>query len=77
MKGLLKFLASPTGRIVRVVAGLIIIVIGVVAVNEPLGWVVVIIGAIPLVAGALDKCVFAPLAGMPLDGKKLRKALEK
>jgi hypothetical protein len=77
MNGLFKFLASPTGRVVRVVAGLIIIVIGVVAVNETLGWVLVVIGAVPLVAGALDKCVLAPVVGLPLGGKKLREALKK
>ena len=77
MKGLFKFLASPTGRAVRVVAGLAIIVFGVVAVQETLGWVLVVIGAVPLLAGALDYCVLAPLFGLPYVGKKLRAAVEK
>ena len=77
MKDVFRFLASPTGRVVRVVAGLIIIVIGVVAVNETLGWVLVVIGAVPLVAGALDRCLLAPLFSLPLAGKKLREVLKK
>jgi hypothetical protein len=76
MNGLFRFLASSTGRVLRVVAGLLSIVIGVVAVQETLGWVLVVIGLVPLLAGAFDRCVFAPLAGLPFDGPKLRKALE-
>jgi hypothetical protein len=76
MKGLFRFLASSTGRVVRVVAGLLIIVIGVVAVQETLGWVLVVIGLVPLLAGAFDLCVFAPLFGLPFAGRKLREALK-
>jgi hypothetical protein len=76
MKGVFRFLASSTGRAVRVVAGLLIIVIGVVAVQETLGWVLVAIGLVPLLAGLFDRCVFAPLFGLPFVGDKLRKAVE-
>jgi hypothetical protein len=77
MKDVFRFLASPTGRAVRIVAGLLLIVIGVVAVEETLGWVLVAIGLVPLLAGAFDRCVFAPLFGLPFVGAKLRKAVEK
>ncbi len=77
MESLFKFLASKNGRIARVVVGVLLIVFGVVYPPEKLGWVLVAIGLVPLVAGALDKCVFAPLFKLPFDGKALRKALEK
>jgi hypothetical protein len=77
VKDVFRFLAGPTGRVVRVVAGILIIVIGVVAVQETLGWVLVIIGLVPLLAGAFDRCVFAPLFGLPFVGPKLREALKK
>jgi len=77
MQSLFRFLASQNGRIVRIVAGIILIVVGVVAVQETLGWILVIIGLVPILAGAFDKCVFAPLVGLPFGGKELRKAVEK
>ena len=77
MKDVFRFLASPTGRAVRVVAGLLLIVIGVVAVEEMLGWVLVIVGLVPLLAGIFDRCALAPLFGLPFVGAKLRKAVQK
>lgn len=75
MKDILRFMASKNGRIARIVAGILIIVIGVVAVQETLGWVLVVIGLIPILAGALDYCLLAPLAGLPLKGADLREKL--
>jgi len=36
------------------------------------GIVVAVIGAVPLLAGVFDFCVFAPLFGGPLSGSKIR-----
>jgi len=36
------------------------------------GYVVAIIGVVPLVAGLFDFCLFAPLFGAPLSGLKIR-----
>lgn len=66
-----QFMASPTGRIIRVVAGAILIAIGI-AMKSTGGYVVAVIGALPLVAGILDVCIFAPLFGMPFKGKAIR-----
>jgi hypothetical protein len=76
MNALLRFLAGSTGRAVRVVAGLILIVIGIWAVQGVGGWILAIIGLVPLLAGVLDRCVFAPLFGLPFDGPDLRSALK-
>ncbi len=76
MSGLIKFLASANGRIVRIAAGVVIILLGLLAVwpsSAVGGLVVVIIGAIPLLAGAFDVCLFAPLAGLPFKGTDIRK----
>ena len=74
--GFAAFMSSPTGRIVRVVAGLALIGGGLAlvfsATNVVLGVVLAVVGLVPLFAGALDFCVFAPLFGAPLSGAKVR-----
>jgi hypothetical protein len=72
MDGLFRFLASTAGRVTRVVAGLILIVVGLLLIHGVGGWIVAIIGLVPLAAGLFDVCVFAPLLGMPFVGSSLR-----
>jgi hypothetical protein len=72
MNALFRFLANSTGRAVRVVAGLLLIVIGLLWVQGTAGWVLAVVGLVPLLAGAFDKCVFAPLFGLPFNGPQLR-----
>jgi hypothetical protein len=76
MRGIFRFLASSTGRLVRIVAGLILIIVGIWAIGGIAGWIVAIIGLVPLLAGLFDRCVFAPLFGLPFSGPDLRKAVE-
>jgi hypothetical protein len=67
-------MASSAGRLARVLAGIALILVGVLAIGGTAGWVVAAIGLVPLAAGALDVCVFAPLAGYPFNGNALRQA---
>ena len=76
MNAFFSFIASSTGRYVRMAAGIALIVIGLL-VGGAGGWILAIIGLVPLGAALLDKCVFAPLFKLPFDGPSLRKALEK
>ena len=71
--GFFRFMASKTGRATRVVGGLVLIVLG--AVLGGAGWILAVVGLVPLLAGAFDVCVFAPLARMPFVGDKLRAAV--
>lgn len=66
------FMASATGRIVRIVAGIALIAWGLLGLTGTTGTVVAVIGAAPLLAGLFDICVFAPLFGCPLRGPKIR-----
>jgi Inner membrane protein YgaP-like, transmembrane domain len=77
MKAVFRFLASMAGRIVRAVAGIVLIVVGLVLVQGTGGWILAIIGLFPLAAGVFDRCLFAPLFGLPFMGSALRKAVEK
>jgi Inner membrane protein YgaP-like, transmembrane domain len=72
MNATFKFLASGTGRIVRIVVGAVLVVLGFFINPTWLGIVLVVVGLIPLLAGIFDVCVFAPLFGKPFNGKKLR-----
>jgi hypothetical protein len=76
MKAVFRFLASSAGRVVRAIAGLALIVVGLAVVGGVVGWILAIIGLVPLAAGIFDRCVFAPLFGLPFAGPRLRQTLE-
>lgn len=73
--GFVTFMASTAGRILRIVAGLIIIGVGVhlfQSGNTVTGVIVTIVGLVPLLAGVFDVCIFAPFFSCPLQGSKVR-----
>ncbi len=72
MNDFVNFMASSTGRAVRIVAGIALIVLGLFAITGTTGIIVAVVGAVPLLAGLFDFCVFAPLFGRPLSGPKIR-----
>jgi hypothetical protein len=68
--GFSKFMASTAGRAVRVVAGVVLIMVG-----GLLGggwWALAVVGLVPLATGALDVCLFNVLSGQPLSGNAVR-----
>lgn len=67
-----KFMASTTGRIVRIVAGIALIALGLLSVGGTVGIILAVVGAVPLLAGLFDFCVFAPLFGGSMSGPKIR-----
>jgi hypothetical protein len=70
-----SFMSSAAGRILRVVAGLIIVAVGVylsLTGSVTAGVIVAIVGLVPFLAGVFDVCVFAPLLGAPFSGAKVR-----
>jgi hypothetical protein len=72
MNPFVKFMASPAGRITRIVAGIVLIALGLLVIHGTSGIIVAIVGLVPLVAGLFDFCVFAPLFGNPMSGPKIR-----
>lgn len=72
MNPLISFLASTAGRILRAVAGLILLYVGWVVMGGTWGIIVALVGLVMLAAGVFDFCVFAPLFGNPFSGKKIR-----
>jgi hypothetical protein len=69
--GFARFMASATGRLLRVVAGLILIYLGLAVVTGTGGWVLAAVGLLPLASGALNFCCVAPLLGAPFRGSAL------
>ncbi len=75
MTSFFTFMASAVGRIVRIAAGVVLIALG--AMLGGGWWAVAVVGLVPLAAGILDACVFAPLFHRPLRGDRLRAAESK
>jgi hypothetical protein len=72
MNPFVKFMVSPAGRIVRVVAGIALVAWGYLGLAGTTGIIVIVVGLVPLLAGLFDFCVFAPLFGNPLSGPAIR-----
>jgi hypothetical protein len=57
-------MSSRIGRLLRVAAGMALIIVGL---EFGGGWLTLsVLGLIPLFAGALNVCLLAPLLGQPL-----------
>ncbi len=67
-----RFMSSSFGRLLRIVAGIVLIVVGLAVVHGIGGIVLAIVGLVPLVAGMFNFCVFAPLFGGPFLPKDLQ-----
>ncbi len=67
---LARFMASPVGRGIRVAVGIALIIAGL-AIGSTGGYVLAVVGVAPLLAGALNVCVLAPLLKAPFSGKAL------
>jgi hypothetical protein len=65
-------MASITGRLLRIVAGIALIAVGLLVLEGTAGIIVAVVGVVPLLAGLFDFCLFAPLFGSSLSGPKIR-----
>lgn len=75
MNAFFRFIAGTAGRVIRIIAGVALVAIGLLLVQGLAGWILAIVGLVPLLAGIFDRCVFAPLFGLPFDGPRLRSRL--
>lgn len=67
-----RFMSSTFGRLLRIVAGIALIVLGLAMVHGVGGIILAMVGLVPLVAGMFNFCVFAPLFGGPFLAKDLQ-----
>jgi hypothetical protein len=64
-----RFMAGPIGRLARIIAGVVLIVLGLQAGGTG-GIILAIVGVLPILAGALNFCLIAPILGAPFSGKE-------
>ena len=69
---MIEYLASTGGRIARIILGMAIFALGLFFVPGVPGIVVMALGFVPILAGVLDFCLFAPLFGKPFAGEQIR-----
>lgn len=67
-----RFLPTPTGRVIRFVAGLALVVRGLRRRRTVGGVATLLVGLAPLSAGALDLCWLSAAVGGPLRGEDMR-----
>jgi hypothetical protein len=67
-----QFMASGLGRATRIVAGVVLIAVGLLSIGGTPGYVVAAVGLVPLLAGLFDVCVFSRLFGGPFSGAAIR-----
>ncbi|GAC1618165.1 MAG: hypothetical protein NVS9B1_27370 [Candidatus Dormibacteraceae bacterium] len=68
----LKFMANPVGRGIRIGAGIALIAIGLLVVGGAVGVALAVVGAVVFLAGAVNVCLFAPIARGPFRGRQLQ-----
>ena len=67
-----RIMSSSFGRLLRVFAGIVLIVLGLGLVHGAGGIILAVVGLVPLVAGLFNYCVFAPLFGGPFLATELQ-----
>lgn len=68
---LATFMAGSMGRGIRVVAGIVLILIGVLALDGAVAYVVEAVGLVAVLAGVFNVCLLAPILGAPFKGKDI------
>lgn len=67
--GFAKFMAGPIGRGVRILAGVVLVALGLFSMTQPLGTIVAVVGVVFVLVGVFNVCLIAPIIGAPLSGK--------
>ena len=67
-----RFMSSSFGRILRMLAGLALIVVGLAAVHGAVGLILAVVGVVVFAAGLFNFCIFAPLFGGPFWAKDIK-----
>lgn len=65
-----EWMSKPAGRVLRVLAGVILIGAGLYF-QGVWGYVVAVVGVAPVLAGVFNLCLIAPILGAPFRGRSL------
>jgi hypothetical protein len=72
--GFAQFVNTPAGRIVRIVAGLVLIGWGYSQLAGAEGIILIVVGLVPLAAGVFNLCIISALLGGPISGARIAKS---
>lgn len=67
-----QFVSSKNGRIARIVLGVILIAAGFFLRHETVGIILMVVGLLPLLAGAFDICLLTGIIGNKWSGSFVR-----
>jgi hypothetical protein len=70
--GFARFMSSLAGRLLRIAAGIALVIIGLAVVHSIGGIILAIVGLVVLAAGLFNFCIFAPLFGGPFLAKDIK-----
>ena len=70
--GFARFVATPSGRLGRVLVGMALMAWGYMGRDSTTGIVFLLFGLVPLATGAFDLCVITALLGGPMHGAEIR-----
>jgi hypothetical protein len=70
--GFVKFMASMAGRAIRIVAGIVLVLVGLFALEGAGGIILAVVGLVMLLAGLLNFCLAAPIFKAPLFAKNIK-----
>lgn len=69
--GFARFMASATGRWLRIIAGAALIFWGW-SMHSAAGMIVILVGLVAIAAGVFDFCLIAPILHAPFWGRQIR-----
>ena len=67
-----RFMSSAFGRILRIVAGIALVAVGLAVVHGTGGIILAVVGLVVAAAGLFNFCIFAPLFGGPFWSKDIQ-----
>jgi hypothetical protein len=70
-----KFMTSSKGRAARVIAGFVILTVGLAVVQGTLGLILALIALVPISGGVFDFCLVGVALGYPFRGADARQKL--
>ena len=71
------FMAEPLGRLIRVLAGIVLAAVGLAIIGGLVGWIVAAVGLAFMALGTFNYCVLAPLFGGPFNSREIPRRQKK
>jgi hypothetical protein len=69
--GFARFMSSWFGRLLRIVAGIALIAVGLAVVHGIGGIILAVVGVVVAAAGLFNFCIFAPIFGGPFWARQI------